>query len=143
MTYCGMVSHLQFFASSTHFYSSTLLQNIERVGHSNGDWPTSDLANGGLWVNFLHIICFNNMFEGSDFPKSIDEEVFNVWLENGRLSRRRYNYLLIIWDEYESKYSPFYAEHRDEISEYETYKTSTRRESLVAVYDLYSESRIV
>ena len=83
------------------------------------------------------------MFEGSDFPKSLDEEAFNLWLENGRLSKIRYNYLLIVWDEYESKYRPVYAEHRDEIGEYEIYKTSTGRESLVAAYDLYSESRIV
>jgi hypothetical protein len=83
------------------------------------------------------------MFEGSDFPNALDEELFNVWLENGRLNKRRYNYLLIVWDEYESKYRPSYAEHRDEIGEYEAYKVSTGRESLVAAYDLYSESRII
>lgn len=83
------------------------------------------------------------MFDGTDFPKSLDEEVFNLWLENGRLSKIRYNYLLIIWDEYESNYKPVYAEHRDEIGEYETYKASVSRESLVAAYDLYSESRII
>jgi hypothetical protein len=78
------------------------------------------------------------MFDGSGFPKSLDEEVFNLWMENGRASKIRYSYLLIIWDEYESN-----AEQRAEISEYEIYKTSTGRESLVAAYDLYSESRIV
>jgi hypothetical protein len=83
------------------------------------------------------------MFEGPNSPKSLDEELFNVWLENGRLSKRRYSYLLIVWDEYESKYQPYYAEHREEIDEYETYKKSTGRESLVAAYDLYSESRII
>ena len=83
------------------------------------------------------------MFEGADFPKSLDEEVFNLWLENGRLSKIRYNYLLIIWDEYESNYRPVYTVHRDEIGEYEIYKTSVGRESLVAAYDLYSESRIM
>ena len=83
------------------------------------------------------------MFDGSGFPKSLDEEVFNLWMENGRASKIRYSYLLIIWDEYESNYRPVYAEHRAEIGEYEIYKTSTGRESLVAAYDLYSESRIV
>lgn len=83
------------------------------------------------------------MFDGSGFPKSLDEEVFNLWMENGRASKIRYSYLLIIWDEYESNYRPVYAEQRAEISEYEVYKTSTGRESLVAAYDLYSESRIV
>jgi hypothetical protein len=83
------------------------------------------------------------MFEGSDFPKSLDEETFNGWLENGRLSKRRYNYLLIVWDEYGSEYLPFYAEDREEIAKYEPYKVSTGREALVAAYDLYSESRVV
>ena len=80
------------------------------------------------------------MFEGRDFPKALDEDLFNLWLENGRSSKIRYNYLLIVWDEYEAAYQPVYAEHRDEI---EPYKSSVSRERLVAVYDLYSESRIV
>jgi hypothetical protein len=83
------------------------------------------------------------MFDGSDFPKSLDEEVFNVWLENGRLNKIGYNYLLVVWDRYESAYRPVYATRRDEIGEYESYRTSSGRESLVAAYDLYSESRIV
>ena len=83
------------------------------------------------------------MFDGSDFPKSLDEEVFNVWLENGRLNKIGYNYLLVVWDRYETAYRPVYAAHRDEIEEYESYRTSSGRESLVAAYDLYSESRIV
>jgi hypothetical protein len=83
------------------------------------------------------------MFDGPDFPKSLDEEVFNLWLENGRLSKIGYSYLLIVWDEYESTYRPVYAEHREEIGEYETYKESTGRESLVAAYNLYSEARII
>ena len=83
------------------------------------------------------------MFNGPDFPKSLDEEVFNLWLENGRQSKIGYNYLLIVWDEYDSSYRPVYAQHRDEIGTYKIYKSSATRESLVAAYDLYSESRIV
>lgn len=83
------------------------------------------------------------MFDGAGFPKSLDEEVFNLWLENGRQSKSGYNYLLIVWDGYESNYRPVYAEHRDVIDEYEVYGTSTGRESLVAAYNLYSESRVV
>lgn len=83
------------------------------------------------------------MFNGPDFPKPLDEEVFALWLENGRLSKIGYEYLLIVWDEYESAYRPVYAERREEIGAYETYKASIGRESLVAAYDLYSESRIV
>jgi hypothetical protein len=81
------------------------------------------------------------MFEGPDFPKSLDEEVFNSWLENGRLSKMGYKYLLVIWDEFESAYRPVYAEHRNEINQYEN--TAVARERLVAAYDLYSESRLV
>jgi hypothetical protein len=80
------------------------------------------------------------MFDGPDFQKSLDEEVFNRWLENGRLNKMGYKYLLIVWDEYESGYQPVYAEHRDEIA---VYKKSSSRERLIAAYDLYSESRIV
>jgi hypothetical protein len=82
------------------------------------------------------------MFDGPDFPKSLDEEEFNRWLEKGRLSNLGYHYLLVIWDEYESAYRPVYAERRDEIEQYETYNASTSTRQLVAVYDLYSESRI-
>lgn len=82
------------------------------------------------------------MFDGPDFPKSLDEEVFNSWLEKGRLSNLGYHYLLVIWDEYESAYRAVYAERREEIEQYETYKASTSTRQLVAVYDLYSESRI-
>jgi hypothetical protein len=82
------------------------------------------------------------MFESPEFPKALDEQLFNSWLENGRLNRIGYHYLLIIWDEYESGYRPVYTENRDEIKQYKTDKTSFSRERLVAVYDLYSESRI-
>ncbi len=83
------------------------------------------------------------MFNGPDFPQSLEEEVFSLWLENGRLNKFGSKYLLLIWDDFDSAYRPVYASHRDEISEYQTYKTSTGRESLVAAYDLYSESRII
>jgi hypothetical protein len=83
------------------------------------------------------------MFEGKEFPKSLNEQVFNDWLEKGRGSKMGYNYLLIVWDEYESEYRPVYVEHRPEIDEKETLKTTSGRERLVAGYDLYSESRIV
>ena len=79
------------------------------------------------------------MFEGREFPKPLDEEVFNQWLEKGRSSRIGYSHLLIVWDDYESAYQPIYVSHRDEI---QTYKTAGSRERFVAAYDLYSESRI-
>jgi hypothetical protein len=42
-----------------------------------------------LWLPFLPNLVA--MFEGSDFPKSLDEETFNGWLENGRQSKIGYN----------------------------------------------------
>ncbi len=80
------------------------------------------------------------MFEGPDFPKALDEEVFNQWLENGRLSRIGYHYLIIVWDDYESAYQPVYIAHRDEIN---SYRKPGSRERFIAAYDLYSESKIV
>lgn len=80
------------------------------------------------------------MFESPDFPKSLDEEVFNAWLQNGRTSKLGYKYLLVIWDQYESSYRAVYAEHRADIGQYDS--ASSSRERLVAAYDLYSESRI-
>ena len=80
------------------------------------------------------------MFDGPDFPKPLNEEVFNLWLENGRMSLLGYHYLLIVWDEFESAYQPVYVGRKVEI---EPYKRSGSRERLVAAYDLYSESRII
>ena len=79
------------------------------------------------------------MFDGPGFPKSLGEEIFNLWLEKGRQSKIGYHYLLVVWDEYEAEYQPVYAELRDEI---ETYDNTGSRERLIAAYDLYSESRI-
>lgn len=83
------------------------------------------------------------MFDSSEFPTSLDEALFNSWLENGRQSKLSYNYLLIIWDELESAYQPVYLETRDALNDYTKHKTPAGRESLVAAYDLYSESRVV
>lgn len=82
------------------------------------------------------------MFDGPDFPGTLDNELFAQWLENGRLSKISYSYLLVVWDELESAYKPVYAERRDEIEKYEMYRESTGNEALVAAYDLYSESKI-
>ena len=83
------------------------------------------------------------MFEGASFPKSLDEQIFEDWLENGRRSRIPYAYLLIIWDDIEGAYQPIYAEDRNEIDQYDRYTNTPGRQLLVAAYDLYSESRIV
>ena len=80
------------------------------------------------------------MFDGLGLPKSLDEGVFDLWLENGRNARIGYKYLLIIWDDYESVYQPVYVERREEIGQYDS--SAVSRERLIAAYDLYSESRV-
>lgn len=82
------------------------------------------------------------MFEGPEFPKPLDEVEFNNWLEDGRNSMLRYNFLLIVWNELETNYLPVYVEDREKIKEYEKYPGVLGHESLVAAYALYSESRI-
>jgi len=80
------------------------------------------------------------MFEGSGFPASLEDEVFEAWLERGRQSKIGHLYLLVVWDQFESAYQPVYTSDRQEIARYQAV---TSRERLVAAYDLYSESRIV
>ena len=82
------------------------------------------------------------MFDGRDYPKPLDESLFEIWLEKGRESKISYNFLLLIWDDLDAQYLPVYAEHRDTFSEYEKYGESKGREALVAVYGLFSEARI-
>jgi len=82
------------------------------------------------------------MFNGPDFPRSLDEKVFNSWLENGRLDKLGHKYLLIIWDELDEAYRPAYASDKNEFDRYQNYKSSVSRESLIAAYDLYSESKV-
>jgi hypothetical protein len=82
------------------------------------------------------------MFDSTEYPKSLDEAVFDSWLEHGRASKIPYAYLLLIWDELDEKYSPVYVENRSEIDGFEKYGDSAVRQVLVAAYDLYSESRV-
>jgi hypothetical protein len=99
------------------FHKTTCLQSLGKFRHNN-----------------------RCMFDGPGFPKSLDEEIFNLWLEKGRLSKIGYHYLLVVWDEYDSEYQPVYAADRDEIKKQQS---AGSRERLIAAYDLYSESRIV
>ncbi|WP_422358834.1 hypothetical protein [Reichenbachiella sp.] len=82
------------------------------------------------------------MFDGSYYPKSLEEEEFENWLEKGRLSKIGYTFLLVVWDALEEMYLPIYIEDRNAIASYELYPYATGQEALIAVYDLYSEARI-
>lgn len=82
------------------------------------------------------------MFEGPNYPKSLNESLFQSWLENGRASKIGYTYLLVVWNVYDEKYDPVYVEGRGAIAAYEAYPNAKGSEALIAVYDLYSESRV-
>jgi hypothetical protein len=82
------------------------------------------------------------MFDSTEYPKSLDEAVFDSWLEQGRASKIPYAYLLLVWDELDEKYFPVFIENRAEIDAFEKYGDSPVRQVLVAAYDLYSESRV-
>ena len=82
------------------------------------------------------------MFEGRDYPKSLDEDQFEEWLEQGRANPINYEYMLIIWDEFEGEYRSDYVESRGQLMNRPLYGKEIAQETVVAVYDLYSESRI-
>jgi hypothetical protein len=83
------------------------------------------------------------MFESPDFPKSLEESVFDSWLEKGRSSKIPYAYILIVWDELEANYFPVFVEGRSQLNDYESFGASSNRQTVVAAYDLYSESRMI
>ena len=82
------------------------------------------------------------MFEGRDYPKSLSEHQFEAWLEEGRDSAINYEYMLVIWDEFEAMYKAEYVENRTVLSSYPIFGQDIAQETVIAVYDLYSESRI-
>ncbi len=82
------------------------------------------------------------MFEGPDYPKPLEEDQFDQWLAEGRELKINYDYMLIIWDSFEEKYAPVYVEDRAKFKEYEHFGESVNSETIVAIYDLYSEARI-
>ena len=82
------------------------------------------------------------MFNSSDYPQALEESQFETWLETGRSSKISFAYLAILWDELEEKYIPTYLEKREDLDSFERYGASYSKESMVAAYDLYSESRV-
>lgn len=82
------------------------------------------------------------MFDSPDYPKPLEESLFESWLDRGRQSPIPYAYLLIIWDELDGVYIPVYTQSRSEMSQYPRYRRDPDHRGLVAAYDLYSETRI-
>lgn len=83
------------------------------------------------------------MFDGPDYPQSLDESIFEEWLEKGRESRISYAYLLIVWDVLDARYMPVYTENRSDIQQHARYGQSPENQLLIAAYDLYSETRVL
>ena len=84
------------------------------------------------------------MFEGPEYRKSLDENTFDQWLENGRESRMNYEFMLVIWDDVEQDYIPEYVESRQQISSkgIGLYGNTNGLTSIVAIYNLFSEAKI-
>lgn len=80
-----------------------------------------------------------SMFDTLDYPKSLDEDLFDSWLEKGKDSQLGYQYLLVIWNEWEEDFQPVYLTSRAELN---GYKDTHNQEVAIAAYDLYSESRV-
>ncbi len=83
------------------------------------------------------------MFEGPNYPQSLDESLLEEWLEKGRTSKIPYAYLVVIYDELDSLYAPVYVEQRSDLQKYPRYGQAPDHQLLVAAYDLYSETRVI
>lgn len=83
------------------------------------------------------------MFDSSEYPQSLDEQLFEQWLEAGRESRIPYAYMLLLWDETSTCYRPLYVEERAAIHAHPRFGSSPEHQTMIAAYDLFSESRIV
>lgn len=83
-----------------------------------------------------------NMFENLKFPIPLEESRFDEWLVQGRASKIRYNYMVVLWDDSEKDYRPVYLVERADL---ERYVNDTNNVSSVPVagYDIYSESKIM
>lgn len=83
------------------------------------------------------------MFENLNLGESLDEELFDHWLDSGRESKIRYSYLVILWDEVEKDFRPVYLEDREELERYVENKGVAVGDLVVGAYDLFSESKVL
>ncbi|MFT4738536.1 MAG: hypothetical protein ACI8QD_001920 [Cyclobacteriaceae bacterium] len=79
------------------------------------------------------------MFE-AEYGKPLSESLFEEWLEKGRESKVGYKYLLVNWNAHDEDFQAIYVAERSEIILHKQPIGSP--DSLVAAYDIYSESRI-
>lgn len=78
------------------------------------------------------------MFESSTSQRSLDEALFENWLENGRSHKLGYQYMMVIWDAFTEDFRSVYLFERADLYSY----VSPQSEEVLAAYDLYSESRM-
>ncbi len=78
------------------------------------------------------------MFESKEFTKSLDEELFDAWLEEGRESKMGYAYMMVVWDMYDEKFKPLYVDKLEKVHQF----PDSGREKFVAAYDIYSHSKV-
>ncbi len=80
------------------------------------------------------------MFETQNFKNTLEEDIFDTWLQKGRESRMGYQYMLIVWLVMEEEYKPIYLVNKKDIDQ--VVDVSNITEVPVAAYDLYSESKV-
>jgi hypothetical protein len=82
------------------------------------------------------------MFDSREYPKGLSEDTFEQWFEEGRESKMRYEYMLVVWDDLEGEYHAEFVENRTSIRKHPMWGESAGHSATIAVYDLYSEARI-
>lgn len=82
------------------------------------------------------------MFENLHFQSSLEEDRFDEWLADGRESKIRYDYLVVLWDEIEKDYRPVYLSERSDLEKYKEDRNNIS-DVFVAAYDLYTESKVL
>ncbi len=79
------------------------------------------------------------MFE-SQTGKPLNEDQFDRWLEDGRTHNLGYRLMMVVWSIWESDYHVVYAEDHEQMRSH--IRSMSLQEEMMAIYDVYSESRI-
>ncbi|SNT26796.1 hypothetical protein SAMN05421640_3056 [Ekhidna lutea] len=82
------------------------------------------------------------MFENLNFDEPLDENRFDQWFDEGRESKIRFEYLVVLWDEMEKDYRPVFLAERAKLKKYVDDPANVG-DVFVAAYDLYTESKVM
>ncbi len=80
------------------------------------------------------------MFESFGNGKSLDEDLFDEWLEKGRENKIGYQFMLVTWTVQDEDFKPIYFLNREDLM---SFRADGIQEKAIAAYDLFSESRIM